>query len=206
MASLSISGKKTLQSKKQEVVRQEIWNSAIELFHATSFDNVTVDQIARRAGISSRSFFRYFSSKEDVLGSAVRAYGRALADAISIADRDLPQIKVSKQAILKVLEPHLAATERVVHIAKQSASARSAHLHQTPIVQQELERAFAARMQREGTYSIDHSILANLTLFATTLSIEIWVDYRHRPFAEIVEEVFARFSAVCVASHHAAKH
>lgn len=198
MTAADPNGKTSLQSKKQEVVRHEIRNAAIDLFHATGFDDVTIDQIATRAGISRRTFFRYFASKEDVLASGVREYGAALAEVIAHAPSRLRPLHVARLAILQVLEPHLPATERVIRIAKQSASARSAHLHQTPIVEQELTRAFAARMRREARPRLDDRILANLTLFATSLSVEAWVDQHHRPFAEIVEEVFTRFSAVCL--------
>jgi len=50
-----------LQSKKQDLVRHEIWHAAIDLFYLQGFDEVTIDQIAERAGVSRRTFFRYFA-------------------------------------------------------------------------------------------------------------------------------------------------
>lgn len=47
--------------------RQQIVDAALDLFSVHGYDDTTVDEIARRAGISPRTFFRYFESKERVL-------------------------------------------------------------------------------------------------------------------------------------------
>jgi AcrR family transcriptional regulator len=44
-------------------------SAAVQLAEATAFADVTVDEIADRAGMSRRTFFRYFPTKEDVLFS-----------------------------------------------------------------------------------------------------------------------------------------
>ncbi len=188
----------SLQTRKQAVVRDAIWNAAIDLFHAASFDDVTVDQIAVRAGVSRRTFFRYFSSKEDLMGSSARSYGNALMVAIANERSEYAPIDVAKRAILKVLHPYLPSTERVIQIARQSASARNAQLHQAPMIQEALANAFAIRLNRGGSLCIEDRILASITLFATGLSVEIWVEEKHRPLAEIVEDVFRRLSRVCL--------
>lgn len=188
----------SLQARKQGVVRDAIWNAAIDLFHAASFDEVTVDQIALRAGVSRRTFFRYFSSKDDVMASSVKSYGNALMAAVVEERSASAPIDAAKEAILKVLHPYLPSTERVIQIARQSDSARNAQLRQTPMVQEGLANAFAMRLDRGGRICIEDHILASLTLFATGLAVEIWVEEKHRPLAEIVEDVFRGFSRVCL--------
>ena len=41
--------------------------AALELFDERGFDRTTVSQIAKRAGLNERSFYRYFSDKREVL-------------------------------------------------------------------------------------------------------------------------------------------
>ncbi|MEU6414722.1 TetR family transcriptional regulator [Microbispora sp. NPDC046933] len=48
-------------------VRRELMSAAIGLSLTTGFDETTVDEIARAAGVARRTFFRYFRSKEDAI-------------------------------------------------------------------------------------------------------------------------------------------
>lgn len=194
MSAINLSRRNRLRARKQDVVRQEIWNSAIDLFYAEGFDESTVEQITARAGVSRRTFFRYFSCKEDVLASAVENFVKALAGAIAEDDSDCSSLEVTKRAIPAVLEPALASAERVLHIARRSASAQSAHVRQGSIVHQTLACTFARRAKRDGSPNLEDRALAHMTLFATSLCVEIWLERKTRAFDEIVDEVFCSFA------------
>ncbi|MGW2169283.1 TetR family transcriptional regulator [Streptomyces sp. NPDC001705] len=56
-----------LRMKTRQAVTEALADTALELFDTTGFDQVTVADIVAAAGISQRSFFRYFSNKEDVV-------------------------------------------------------------------------------------------------------------------------------------------
>ncbi|MEW2134257.1 TetR family transcriptional regulator [Streptomyces sp. NPDC005435] len=56
-----------LRLRTRRLVTEALADTALELFDASGFDQVTVADIARAAGISQRSFFRYFGNKEDVV-------------------------------------------------------------------------------------------------------------------------------------------
>ncbi|CDO31311.1 MULTISPECIES: TetR family transcriptional regulator [Mycobacteriaceae] len=48
-------------------VRNALLEAALDLFSANGYDETTTDQIAESAGVSPRTFFRYFPTKESVL-------------------------------------------------------------------------------------------------------------------------------------------
>ena len=72
----------SLNERKQALVRETIWEAAIDLFAQKGFDETTVDDIAIAAGTSRPSVFRYFKSKSDFIALPIISYGTFLIDAI----------------------------------------------------------------------------------------------------------------------------
>ena len=61
---------------------------AMEMFAARGFGNVTVDEIAAKAGVSARTLFRYFPVKEEILLGYVRRGTAALVEIIEALPPD----------------------------------------------------------------------------------------------------------------------
>ena len=61
--------------------REALIDAALALFAAHGFDATTADQIAERAGVSPRTFFRYFPTKESVVFDRDYGFMRSFAAA-----------------------------------------------------------------------------------------------------------------------------
>ncbi|HZA00496.1 MAG TPA: TetR family transcriptional regulator [Acidimicrobiales bacterium] len=75
-----------LVERRRRLARADIGRVAINLFADRGFDAVTVDDIAAAAGISQRTFFRYFATKDEV----VLDYERTLYDRLVAVVADRP--------------------------------------------------------------------------------------------------------------------
>ncbi|MFC5747935.1 TetR family transcriptional regulator [Actinomadura rugatobispora] len=56
------------RTRRRRLVQDEVARIAIRLFLERGYDAVSVDEIAEAAGMSQRTFFRYFPTKDEVLG------------------------------------------------------------------------------------------------------------------------------------------
>jgi AcrR family transcriptional regulator len=74
------------RERSRELFRVELAREAIDLFVAHGFDGITVEELARRLGISRATFFRYFGSKEDVLVVSTERSGADYAEALLSAE------------------------------------------------------------------------------------------------------------------------
>jgi AcrR family transcriptional regulator len=68
-----------LRHRTRAVVRSLLAQTAIELFATKGFDNTTLDEIAAAAGVSRRTLFNYFRSKEDLALSGLSEQGELIA-------------------------------------------------------------------------------------------------------------------------------
>lgn len=76
--------------------RQKLIDAAEKMFYKEGFFATGVDQVIKRAGISRRTMYQHFQSKEDLVVSVLRQRDRAYFDYI---DRDRPVISTSSRDI-----------------------------------------------------------------------------------------------------------
>jgi len=73
---------------------------SLRLFSEHGFSATTVERIAAAAGVSRRTFFRYFDSKADVLWHAFDGEVRALRAAFAAAPSEVPLMQAIRQVVV----------------------------------------------------------------------------------------------------------
>lgn len=187
----------TLHTRKQDVVRSAIWDAAIDLFAGAGFEKTTVDEIAAAAGVSTRTFFRYFASKNDLMGQGMVRYRAMLVEAIAAAPRGLPPLEVIRFAAEQVVS-EAASTPRlreIVQLAMSSPGAREAQLSRRSDLEDGLIAAFAARFSRRGHDELTARLLSGLTLALLDVTFRVW-SAGTRPIGTVLGEVFKTLTGV----------
>ena len=169
--------KKDLRSRKQELVRNAILDAAITLFEKKGFDQTDVAEIAEAAGISKRSFFRYFATKDDLLARSIMEYGAVLISAIRSAPRESTDLEVIHQTLLagvRYNEQPEARARQLIAISTSHPTARQAYLSRKHLVEDAVAEAFASRERSAKRNDLRVRLLAGITLALMNATIGAW--------------------------------
>ena len=74
---------------------------ALRLFAEQGFDETTIEQIAAEAGVSRRTFFRYFDSKASVLWGEFDSEISVIRDALARVPDSVPMMEAIRQAVIE---------------------------------------------------------------------------------------------------------
>ncbi|MDI6104177.1 TetR family transcriptional regulator [Actinoplanes sp. NEAU-A12] len=89
----------SMAQRKRQLVAAEITEAALQLCAVKGFDTTTVDEIVEAAGISRRTFFRYFSSKEDVAIQLLASLGTDMRDELRARPAGEPPATALRHAV-----------------------------------------------------------------------------------------------------------
>ncbi|HEU5127625.1 MAG TPA: helix-turn-helix domain-containing protein [Glycomyces sp.] len=144
-----------LREASRRAVRTQLAATAQSLFIAKGFEETTVDEIAAAAGISQRSFFRYFASKDDVILDNLDRLSDELAAAVAARPADEPEWDSLRRAFAPMAEQfadrecreHDAAVQRII---EESPQLLAAYLQRLDRIQQRLTEELLARAAARG--------------------------------------------------------
>lgn len=117
-------------SRWEPDARGRLERAALELFGERGYDRTTVEDIATRAGVTKRTFFRHFTDKREVLFGSGDAFRQAFVDGLAAA-------------------PAAAAPLEAVAVALEAVGASFRHRHDTAARRQLVIAANAELRERE---------------------------------------------------------
>jgi AcrR family transcriptional regulator len=180
--------------------REQIMDTALQLFAEKGFDRTTNKDIARAAGVTPGLIYHYFPSKDALLKAAITAYSpRQLLQVLPTEMLDLPPdafLRLLAQRLLTILEEERFV--RLIRVLLPSAMYNSAVGSFRLSVMHEVTQAFAsaldAQMERGALRQTDPSLAIQLfagSLMALVLRRQVLHDpvalqYSHE---QIVEQV-----------------
>ncbi|MFB2556792.1 TetR family transcriptional regulator [Herbiconiux liangxiaofengii] len=122
-----MSTESTLWQRSRQAAYAEITRVAMRLFLDQGFDQTTIDQIASTAGISRRSFFRYFGTKEDIVLGDLASQGELMRDALEQVPSTVGPWEALRQALhtIEALDIEPGVTLKIATMMYQTPSLRA---------------------------------------------------------------------------------
>jgi AcrR family transcriptional regulator len=190
----------TLQERKQQLVKDTIWDAAIYLFDQKGYDETTVDDIAERAGVSRRSFFRYFSSKSDLMGHGIVGYATYLSEAIEACPPAYQVQEVFRHTVLQVAQRVSVhpRTRKIIQITTKYPAAREAQESRSAELQECVRKAFARRIKARSKDDLMPDVLGQLTISVLSVIFRSWYERDGKDISQTVDRVLASVSQIVV--------
>jgi AcrR family transcriptional regulator len=171
----------TLHERKRQAVRSYLSEVALELLTDRDFESVTVDEIAAGAGVSRRSFFRYFASKEDVVLQYLDQMAERLRDAIVARPADETPIAAVHAALRPTVAAYVADANRtlaVVRLLQRSSALRARELESRQRLRDLVAEAIGRRLGLDHRADLRPRLLAGIALVPFDVAITTWVEGR----------------------------
>jgi AcrR family transcriptional regulator len=183
-------------------VRDELAHAAWDLFAAEGYETTTVAEIARAAGVSRRTFFRYFSSKEDVLVETSDALAEDLLAAVARRPAEEPPLVAIQRALRPVVEARLAdaaEARAIVRLLRQSRTLRRAMLERHARMEERLARLMARRLGTDPRKDPAPALLAFVARAMLDTAFNVWFDQHPEDVGAMVDGLFRKLRAVTAA-------
>lgn len=182
-----------LRERKKQATRVALGNAALRLAVQHGLDNVTVEGIAAEVEVSTRTFFNYFSSKEE----AMLADSQQRVDLMLAAMRARPQAEapliVIRNAVLEVLgetgEPNREWAEQV-RLVHTTPSLLPHQMAEYAKVERRMAEVIAERTGTDLARDVYPALVAAVANGAVRVAAFWWMEHHSSAsLAELVTEV-----------------
>ncbi|PRY16621.1 TetR/AcrR family transcriptional regulator [Kineococcus rhizosphaerae] len=165
--------------------------AALDLFTDQGYDQTTVSQIAERAGVTDRTFFRWFPDKREVLFAGSERLLALFTDAVAGSPATDP-VEIAADALA-------ASTAFFAEERRPWARRRAAVVYGHPALAEReqlkmltLAAALAEALRGRGVPEPDATLLGHTTVTVFQVSFEAWIrPDETREMAQIQRETFA---------------
>jgi AcrR family transcriptional regulator len=160
--------------------------AAMDLYGERGFDQTTVAEIAERAGLTERTFFRHFADKREVLFWGAGLLQDVLVNAVDEAPASKPAI----DAVGVALEAAAAALQERPDFARrrQAIIAANTELQERELIKMAtLSAALADALGRRGVQEPAASLTAEVGIAVFKVAFERWIaDTDAQSFAQVI--------------------
>ncbi|MER6394917.1 TetR family transcriptional regulator [Kitasatospora sp. NPDC001603] len=174
-----------MAERKRRLVAAELAEAALLLLAENGFEAVTIDEIAVTAGVSKRTFFRYFASKEDVVVQVLADLGPGMCAELAARPAAEPPSVALRHAVWTTLAAcadgpdhagHGDRALRVVQLIVRTPALLGRFLERQAQWRDELASELAARLGLDPATAMYPPLAAGMALSAFDTVLRRWSD------------------------------
>lgn len=188
--------------QRRDRVRRELIDIALDLFSRKGYDDTTVSDIMESAGLSPRTFFRYFASKDDLVFAFMDQQGEFVLPQLAARPASESPLEAMEQCFLLLadtLDANRKRAKLLTHLVFDTASLAGRYHHEHA----KWEEEWASILLRTRPVPADQhfalrvQVAASITAFVA--AIRHWAKLRRgtplRPWVEAAFVSLARGAA-----------
>ncbi len=172
--------------------RTELERVALALFDEHGFEATTVEDIAEAAGVSRRTFFRYYASKNDVVWGDFDALLHGMDDWLARVPEGAALVPTLTEAVVRFnsLPPEAAAAHRgrmslILHVPALQAHSTIRYAAWRGVVAR-----FAARRLRVPADDLVAQLIGHVALAAAVAAYEQWLGDEGADLVDLLRMAF----------------
>ncbi|MFF1696616.1 TetR family transcriptional regulator [Streptomyces sp. NPDC058257] len=176
--------------------RGRLEQAALELYSERGFEQTTVKEIAKLAGLTERTFFRHFADKREVLFPESNPLRDVLVDALDGVPDSVPPIDAVAAALDTVGE--LMSERRELARQRQAVIAANAELQERELVKlASLSSALTDALRRRGVADPAAGLAAEAGIAVFKIAFERWIsETEQRNLSHLIRDSLDELKAV----------
>ena len=182
--------------------RGRLEEAALQLFTERGYDQTTTAEIAERAGLTERTFFRHFADKREVLFGGADALQEIFVSHVAAAPGGSAPIDAVAAGLDGVAELLQEIPERAE--SRQAVIAANQELQERELIKlATLAAAAAEALRARGVAEPAASLTAQAGIGVFKVAFEQWVgEANRRPLAEVIHESLRELRNVSAGDSH----
>ncbi|MFJ7215165.1 TetR family transcriptional regulator [Amycolatopsis sp. NPDC098790] len=178
-----------------EEARRRLQQAALELYAERGFDRTTTAEIAARAGVTERTFFRHFPDKREVLFDGEATLRADLTASVAGAPDGLSPLEVLIRAFrqsARILEGNRSFAEPRLAVIAATPALRERDLAKAAT----MTDALAAALRGRGVADRLAALAAHIGWVTFHHAAGAWIEESNRSLDEHLDEAFADLRAL----------
>ncbi len=179
--------------------RERLREAALELFMERGFEQTMVADIAERAGVTARTFFRYFADKREVLFDGSADLAKQVQDVVE----SMPPTASALDVVAAVLDAvaQLAGDDRDRARVRQAVITANTDLRERELIKQAaLTAALTDALYQRGIDETEARLAAETGIAVFRVAFSQWGDAtENRDLRDVVRDTLTRLRLLAAA-------